>query len=195
MEEIKVDYTLEEIRNFIKDPDTCYEISGFSSTCRFDDDNRLLTASFILTTKSIKADTYIATYTALTKDNYLVTTIVLRDTYGQEVFNPYFGKSTTGSHKTSTLFYDLPKRCQDELVAKNWLARNPATLVEKLKSVLEAPTYIIKEQEKVISLTEEMLVSAHNNMKKQPKKLFTIAWRNWDVMKHLPWFKSVLDKE
>ena len=194
MKELKVDFTLEEIKLYIREQKR-YTLNSMTSTPRSAGDSKLLKSQIILSESRVKSTSYVVTYTAWTKDNYLVTTTALASTYGQEVFNEYFGLSSGGFMKVVDLFYTLPEECRNELIAKEWLAKNPETLVNKLKLVLEAPVTIIEEQAKTISSTEEMLVNAHHNMKKIPKKTFTNAWSRWDVLKKLPWFSECIEEE
>ena len=192
MKEIKVNYTLEEIKAYVEE--SSYT-SNSSYTCRTNNSDKLLTGSFILVDKHARSVSNVVTYTALTSDNYLVSTQIFETSYGATINHEYFGLATSYNFKTEVIFNTLPKSCREELIAKEWLARNPETLINKLQSVLNAPVAIIEDQDKTIARTEEMLVNAHHNMKKVPKKAFTSAWSRWDVLKKLPWFSKCIKDE
>ncbi len=192
MKEIKVDYTAEEIREYAKDKYTLVCSNHTSSGS----EDELRTGTLTLMGRGVKASAYISTFVAHTKDNYLITTTVYERSYGSLCKSEYFGFNTSGCLPLSTVFTELPEDCQNELRATQWLAKNPAKLVDKFNQVLNASAETISSQSKDLARTEEMLVNAHHNMSKKTKAVFSGVWSRWDIIKEgkLPWFSDCLNK-
>jgi len=200
---LKVDYTLEEISQYVLDKVNKGDcISQSSSTPRKVNkygEDKILKASFQLVGKNITSEANVKSYIAFTKDNYLVYTTIIEDSYGLEDKSKYFGLCNQFfSAKAENLFLMLPESLQNEVIATQWLAHNPKNLGDKVNQVLSVASKCLEEKDKVIDTAQDMLVNAHHNMKKSPKELFTRSWLGGEyfekVIKCMPWFKSCLEK-
>lgn len=200
---LKVDYTLEEISLYVAEKvkkGNC--VSQSSSTPREANkygEDKILKASFHIVSSSVSSNSFFKSYVAFTKDNYLVYTTIIEDSYGIEDISKYFGLcNQCFSNKAENLFLMLPESLQNEVVATQWLAHNPKNLGDKINQVLSVASKCLEEKDKVIDTAQDMLVNAHHNMKKSPKELFTRSWLGGEyfekVIKCMPWFKSCLEK-
>ena len=193
MQDIKIEFTLEEVTAFIDS--TRYKRLHSANTCRISNSEELLAASFMLEGHDVTADTYLTNYTALTSDNYLVTTIIVESArYGRWIKHPHFGFGGSGSPLT-TMFSAIPMKLQDEVTAVRWLAKTPKRLSDAITKVLEAGADTIREQQQVISDGDEMLVNAHYNMKKRHKAMFSKAWLKRKTIGCFPWLKRCMEEE
>lgn len=196
MQEIQINYTLEEVKARIKDK---YRLIYSTGGCRREGDTSLMTYKFVVSGYSVETTSYASTHTALTTDNFLLSITLYESSYGLMTFDDYFGLHVGSFETVKDVLSQLPTSTQEELIALSWLNHNPAPLLEKLSRVFNATSSVIEGYTKDINLAEEMLVNAHHSMKKQPKAMFTSSWLRLDhwkpLLSRMPWLKSCLEKE
>lgn len=198
----KVNLTLGQVKEYVDGKKEKGCVVYHTSTPRQQngyEEDVILKASFYMIDKNVSFKSKIKHYTGLTLDNYLIHTTYIVDDIGCENKSEVFGTCYQELYmELGNIFKVLPEDLQNEVVALEWLAHNPTTLGQKVDQVLKMSSMCLESKDKDIHVAEEMLVNAHYNMKKNPKEVFTKAWKGKHfekVLKVMPWFKSCLDKE